>query len=489
MNAGDLRARLRRLRRDPAPGPARELEVELDPPSVPTEGDGNRDGTAPGSARAELPAWLRERLDRGGRAPVHRHTVGTPRDLDRAEGPAGAFAFRRTVLDAAAPHGDWRLREALAVDREALSLLAVDPVAGSIDPGRAVYLDIETTGLSGGAGTVPFLVCLGRFLDGGGFELWQGFLSGPEEEPALLDEVARRVADASGVVSFFGKSFDRHRLEDKMRVHRIDPPFESRGHLDLYHLCRRLYRPAHDPPFEDGRLQTMERGLCGVVREADLSGAHAPAAWFDFLADRPHLLEAVFTHNLLDVLSLVTLHAHLGRSLAETRERIADGGGGPLALDAASGDDAERVARSRARGLARLYERRREHEPALEWCERARRRGACERELEFLRATLLARTGDRVAALEAFRALGVAREPLAARALAEAARLAAGEEAQELLGRALALAELFDPRLAERLAQRLAKARAKGGVREGTRRTAGGSQGAGRRERSPGRGR
>ena len=206
-----------------------------------------------------------------------------------------------------------------------------------------MYLDIETTGLGGGVGTWPFLVALGHF-DGEVFELWQGFLRTPGEEPALLHEVAERIRKSGALVSFFGKSFDRHRLEDKMRMHHIEPPFEGMPHLDLYHPLNRLYNrralwdklvpggaelgrelgqphPEDEPHrfgFANGKLSTMERELCGLERADDLSGAFAPEAWFDFLADRDHLLEHVFRHNADDVWSLATLTAHL----AQTADRI-----------------------------------------------------------------------------------------------------------------------------------------------------------------------
>ena len=151
-----------------------------------------------------------------------------------------------------------------------------------------------------------FLVGLGRFV-GGRFELWQGFLPHPADEKKLLEEVAERIADASVLVSFFGKSFDRHRLEDKMRLHGVTPPFEQTIHLDLYHSLRR----AHRGQFENCKLKTLERELVGVMRADDLPGSFAPAAWFDFLARRPHRLEGVFQHNADDVLSLATLLCHV----------------------------------------------------------------------------------------------------------------------------------------------------------------------------------
>lgn len=242
------------------------------------------------------------------------HTSGDPADLDQSVGPAGQYLARCKDFKRDTLHGSWRLREVEGIDPRAFALLSGDPSLADLDPERAVFLDTETTGLSGGAGTWVFMVGLGWF-EGGAFKVWQGFLGGPEQETALLAETARRIAAAQSVVSFFGKSFDRHRLEDKMRIVGVDSPFEGLPHLDLYHPMRRV----NGGQFENDRLQTLERGLLGLEREDDLPGSMAPEAWFDYLAGRPHRLEGVFHHNLLDVLSLVTLTAHLGLSLAGQR--------------------------------------------------------------------------------------------------------------------------------------------------------------------------
>ena len=269
--------------------------------------------------------------------------------------PGSPVLARRTTIDADGAHGAWRLAEALGADPRDLPLLARDPALAGVDLERALYLDTETSGLSGGAGTWVFLVGLGSFR-GGGFEVWQGFLAEPAEERELLAEVAARIRGASAIVSFFGKSFDRHRLEDKMRIHGIEPPFAGRPHLDLYHPLRRLYGPA----LQDGRLKTVERALCGVEREDDLDGSRAPAAWFDFLHGRAGEIEGVFRHNRDDVLSLVTLAAHLARTLAEARADGSPLAGCPVA---------------RARGVAKALALAGEHGPALGWFARAAERG------------------------------------------------------------------------------------------------------------------
>lgn len=315
---------------------------------------------------------LRDRLARllGGRKETpassepssSARSAGLPGELERDQ-ERGVLA-RRTTIEVSRRHGAWELEEALAADRATLALLARDPALADVDLRRALYLDTETTGLSGGAGTWVFLVGLGSFEEDG-FRVWQGFLAEPAEERALLEEVAARIRAASVVVSFFGKAFDRHRLEDKMRLHGIAPPFEGRPHLDLYHPLRRLYRPRPAPGERtvalDARLRTLERELCGVEREDDLPGALAPAAWFDYLHGRPHALEGVFRHNRDDVLSLVALAAHLSRSILEQEK---------------SGDALRGSAGARARGIAVSLALAGEFATALEWFDRAVARGA-----------------------------------------------------------------------------------------------------------------
>lgn len=286
-----------------------------------------------------------------------------------------------------------QLADVARVDPRAFTILTRDPALAAIDLERALYLDTETSGLAGGSGTYVFMVGLGSF-ERENFHVWQGFLDDPAHERSLLVETAERVRAAPAIVSFFGKSFDRHRLEDRMRCLGIQPPFAGKAHLDLYHPLRRLYRGA----FQDHRLRTLERALCGLERDDDLPGSLAPAAWFDFLAGRPHCLEGVFRHNRDDVLSLVTLAAHLGC--------ILHADGGPVA---ASPELTDRRAASLSRALAQAGDLR----AAVCLCDEALARGTIDgrraRELRVLRAALLLRNRDGAGSAAALREL--AREP------------------------------------------------------------------------------
>ncbi len=291
-----LQERLARLRRQGEAAPKKNPE-----PNARKE---------PSELRKALPSWAKQRLlqrsvePESGLSSSVPKTAGMPADLLAAEGEA--FHYRRAILPLGHVHGETPLDpeqlHGQALGSELLTWLTGDPALASFPLRGAVFLDTETTGLSGGAGVFVYMVGLARFVPEG-IEIWQGFMAGPEQEAALLEEVRLRIAQSSGVVSFFGKSFDRHRLEDKMRLHSIQPPFEKVPHLDLYHPLRRL----HGKAYGDARLQTMERHLCGLTRTDDLPGALAPEAWFDFLAGRAHRLEGVFRHNLDDVLSLISL--------------------------------------------------------------------------------------------------------------------------------------------------------------------------------------
>ncbi|MGH9348864.1 MAG: ribonuclease H-like domain-containing protein [Vicinamibacterales bacterium] len=240
--------------------------------------------------------------------------------IDRAYGP-GYRHGRVAIMDAMPP---W----------PRLSLL------GGPDPSRLLFIDLETTGVAGGAGTYAFLVGCGWF-DGPTFRVRQFFLSTFAAETAVLDGLSELAGGTTGVVTFNGKSFDLPLIDTRFLFHRMPPPFAGVPHVDMLHPARRLWRAADDeaPPASAGcRLSVLERTLCGVARKGDVHGFEIPGRYFAYVRSgdaRP--LEAVLEHNRLDLVSLALLTARVSRLLEE----------GPAAA---------RSARE-ALGLGRLYER------------------------------------------------------------------------------------------------------------------------------------
>jgi len=96
-------------------------------------------------------------------------------------------------------------------------------------------------------------------------------------------------------------------LRDRLDLVRRDP-FDERQHIDLLHPVRRRYRGF----WENCRLQTIEREVLKVVREDDLPGSEAPAAWLAFLRGQSNrALARVIDHNRQDLLSLARLLVHV----------------------------------------------------------------------------------------------------------------------------------------------------------------------------------
>ena len=303
-----------------------------------------------GSGPAKAGPHLDEDDSRGGRLEPAHHLAETLGGswaenqrflvVDRSYGP-GYRHGRIPIMDSMPP---W----------PRLSLLHAGDVRGSGDSrreelripassdarGRLLFIDLETTGLAGGAGTYAFLVGCGWF-DGPTFRVRQLFLSTYAGERALLDGLAHLADGISGVVSFNGKSFDLPLIETRYLLHRLDTPFAGVPHIDMLHPARRLWRADADDAAginASCRLSLLEQTLCGVARDGDVPSFEIPARYFRYVrTGDPRPLERVFEHNRLDLISLALLTARASQLLEE----------GPIAA---------RTVRE-ALGLGRLYER------------------------------------------------------------------------------------------------------------------------------------
>ena len=170
---------------------------------------------------------------------------------------------------------------------------------------RPVFLDTETTGLSGGTGTVAFLVGL-AWRDSGGLALVQFFLSDFNQEDALLWAVGQYLREAGVLVSYNGKTFDWPLLQTRLVMRRADPAWPSPPHLDLLTLARRIFKPR----LPDCALQTIEQAVLDLHRMEDLPGTLIPSRYFAWLrGGDEQVLEPVFIHNRQDVLSMALLLA------------------------------------------------------------------------------------------------------------------------------------------------------------------------------------
>ena len=255
-------------------------------------------------ARGDLRAFLKARKQRianGMPAHLSREVVTLPHAdiLGTEHGPMWRRELRYPMTHM---HGRVAIERARHFDRERLAKIAKSPSFSALTPSECLFLDTETTGLSGGAGTMVFAYGI-AFFEGDELVLEQLFLRDFGEEPAMLHHIAQRLAEHPVPVTFVGKSYDRHRIAARLAVHKIQAPILTDRHLDLYHVIRRECG-RHWP---DSRLRTAEERLLSLYRDDDLPGSEAPAAFLDWIRDRTGPVDRVLEHNRLDVLSLAAL--------------------------------------------------------------------------------------------------------------------------------------------------------------------------------------
>ncbi|MEX2262909.1 MAG: ribonuclease H-like domain-containing protein [Bryobacteraceae bacterium] len=172
-------------------------------------------------------------------------------------------------------------------------------------PTRWAFLDTETTGLAGGAGTYAFLVGIGG-IDEAGFRIRQFFMRDLRDEASLLHAVAEHLARFDVLVTYNGKAYDQPLLEGRYRLARLHSPFARLEHLDLLFGARRLWKLR----LESCRLIDLENRILGVERQGDLPGEMIPYHYFDYLHSKQAFrLVPIFHHNATDILSLACLTA------------------------------------------------------------------------------------------------------------------------------------------------------------------------------------
>lgn len=215
------------------------------------------------------------------------------------DGPYGKVWASETRYRLGDVHGDYRVGDFLATDLGALGALTRCEGLDEVDPRDFLFMDTETTGLSGGAGTMAFLVGLAWFEEDH-FVVRQLFTPAPGREGPALREVAARMGSAPAICSYNGRAFDWTLLRNRFILNRVAVP-NITIHVDLLHAARRIWARR----VGNARLVNIEAEVLGHHRVDDVPGWMIPEVYFEYLASGAvGPLEGVFTHNVLDLVSL-----------------------------------------------------------------------------------------------------------------------------------------------------------------------------------------
>ena len=222
------------------------------------------------------------------------------------ENDSGKYFLRELEYPLTREHGDYCLDQLVGLKSQDLAaIMGSTDLPDELDYRDLLFIDTETTGLMGGTGTIPFMIGIG-FFTANSFIVKQYFMRDYDDETALMEDLADIWDDFTLFVSFNGKSFDLPLIKTRFIMNRMKG--KTAGyHLDLLHASRRIYKH-----LSSCSLGNLENKVLQIYRHNDLPGREVPTRYFKYLDRKdPELLAPIFKHNLIDIVSLVTLLSHL----------------------------------------------------------------------------------------------------------------------------------------------------------------------------------
>lgn len=142
---------------------------------------------------------------------------------------------------------------------------------------RALYFDIETTGLSAQSSYVYLIGC--AYEEAGTYYLTQWMCTEPAEEKELLRLFFEKAKGYDLLLHYNGTGFDLPFLEKKAKRHCLSSPLSSMENLDLYAVARKLKSYLTT---EDLKLKSMEQ-FFGFTRTDTFSGGELIEVYAQFL--------------------------------------------------------------------------------------------------------------------------------------------------------------------------------------------------------------
>jgi uncharacterized protein len=273
-----------------------------------------REREARGRARNVESAW--EKIDEEAGLSVKQKLERLIALTDKGRGPALRAEPKPVVLKRREPvqifenafvlgasYGQIPISMGLQVPADILGFLSREAAFEGLDLSSAVFLDLETTGLAGGTGTVPFLVGLAYYRDER-FKVTQFFLSEMAEEGRLVAELGQFIRDLGfrSLVTYNGKAFDLPLVETRFALHRTPCPLRDLPHLDFLFSARSLWKHKYD----SCRLFDLAQQMLQAERSEDIPGAEIPLRYFQYIRNGDFsLIDPILYHNQEDLLSLL----------------------------------------------------------------------------------------------------------------------------------------------------------------------------------------
>jgi uncharacterized protein YprB with RNaseH-like and TPR domain len=201
--------------------------------------------------------------------------------------------------------GSVRLSEWADYSANDLEIISADKQFAKCDPLKLLFFDTETTGLSGGTGTIAFMAGFGYF-SAAEFKVKIFILNDISREELFLENIDQFLnsLDISATVTYNGKGFDFPLMETRYILNRKRFPLLKKPHLDYLYSARTIWRNT----YESRRLGYLGENLLGIGRDDDIEGSQIPSLYFNYLRSKDFsLIEKIVEHNALDIVGLACL--------------------------------------------------------------------------------------------------------------------------------------------------------------------------------------
>lgn len=189
--------------------------------------------------------------------------------------------------------------------------ISLEPSARGLDLRRSIFIDLETTGLSGGTGTFAFLIGLGHIeLDQ--IVVRQYLLPDFQYEWLMLKHIENVLINFNNIISFNGKSFDIPLLRNRFILNRMETMLDELVHTDILHPARRIWKRR----LSSCDLENLEYTILNQERINDIPSEMIPQIYFEFIRKKQAiLLRDILEHNYYDIVNMILLTIFIGQAI------------------------------------------------------------------------------------------------------------------------------------------------------------------------------
>jgi len=202
-------------------------------------------------------------------------------------------------------YGSIKLSEWDDIAQNSIATLFSDETILKLNKKKFLYFDTETTGLSGGTGTIPFMLGFGYFEDNV-FKTKIFILNDISKEDEMLDVVDDFIEKGgfSATITYNGKTYDFPLMETRYILNRKRFPLLKLPHLDFLYPARTIWKNT----YQSRKLGYLGDILLGISRNDDIDGSQIPPLYFSYLrTGNFSLIDKVISHNELDLVGLSAL--------------------------------------------------------------------------------------------------------------------------------------------------------------------------------------